>query len=120
MAKLNWQAQHHQPHHAWLTLYQELLALRQRIIVPKLKEVRERRFEVLTPYVLFASWQLGDVAQLTVYANLGTTPARLASSPQGDLFYSSDVDVEHEISNGVLPAFSVAWYLKENNEQASK
>lgn len=114
MAKLNWQAQNHHPHREWLMLYQELLALRQRIIVPRLHGARGGRFEVLTPHALYASWQLGEAGQLAVYANLGATHISLTTVPLGELFYSSEAASEQQLTSGILPAFTVAWYLTES------
>ncbi|SFI18608.1 malto-oligosyltrehalose trehalohydrolase [Nitrosomonas sp. Nm34] len=116
-AKLNWQAQHHPPHHEWLALYQELLALRQRVIVPRLGLLRGGGFEVLTSHALRASWQLGDETGMSVYANLGATPARLTASPQGRLFYGSRADVDGQLSSGNLLGFTVGWYLKESDRE---
>ncbi|WP_256324888.1 malto-oligosyltrehalose trehalohydrolase [Nitrosomonas sp. Nm132] len=116
LAKLDWQAQNHPPHRAWLMLYQELLALRQQMIVPHVRDIRGSGFEVLAAHALHAGWQLSDARQLAVYANLGETAANLPATPQGKLFYGSEVDLDYRLSSGVLPAFTVAWYLREDHE----
>lgn len=112
-AKLDWQAQNNPSHREWLTLYQQLLAVRQRTIIPHLRDIRNGRFEVLTSHALYACWQLGDVTQLVVYANLGATPVSLIATPQGQVFYQSAVAIDQQLSSGILPAFAVAWYLRE-------
>ncbi|MDV6342970.1 malto-oligosyltrehalose trehalohydrolase [Nitrosomonas sp. Is37] len=114
LTKLNWQVQSHPPHREWFMLYQELLALRQRVIVPRLHLMRGSGFGVLASHALHASWQLGDEAWMAVYANLGATPASLAALPQGKLFYGSEAGLDCRLSSGILPAFSVAWYLKKD------
>jgi 1,4-alpha-glucan branching enzyme/maltooligosyltrehalose trehalohydrolase len=115
LAKLDWQAQEHPSHREWLNLYHELLTLRQRMIVPRLCGTRNGRFEVLSSHALHADWSLGDAAQLAVYVNLGATPASLAILPQGRVFFSSEEKLDQCLSSGILPAFAVAWYLKENH-----
>lgn len=116
-AKLDWQAQNNPSHREWLMLYQQLLAVRQRTIVPLLRGIHSGRFEVLAGYALHACWQLGDATQLAVYANLGATPASLVAIPQGKAFYSSGVNIEQRLSSGILPAFAVIWYLGKDNER---
>lgn len=116
-AKLDWEAQNNPSHREWLMLYQQLLAVRQRTIVPLLRGIHSGRFEVLAAYALHACWQLGDATQLAVYANLGPTPASLVAIPQGKAFYSSGVDIEQRLSSGILPAFAVIWYLGKDNER---
>jgi maltooligosyltrehalose trehalohydrolase len=112
-AKLDWQVQNNPSHREWLTLYQQLLAIRQRTIIPHLRDIRSGRFEVLTSHALYACWQLGDVTQLAVYANLGATPVSLIATPQGQVFYQSEVAIDQQLSSSILPAFAVAWYLRE-------
>ena len=108
-AKLDWQTRNHE----WLKLYQELLALRKRIIVPRLRDMHGGVFEVLTPHAIHVNWQLGHTAQLAVYANLGAASATLNSAPKGKLLYGSVRDLDHQLSSGVLPAFTAAWFLEE-------
>jgi len=116
MAKLNWQIRTESPHREWLELYRELLAIRRRMIVPRLSNACHGHFEILSEHALQADWQLGDTVQLSVYANLGTTPANLTSLPVGDIFFSSEAKLDQHLIAGILPAFAVAWYLKEKYE----
>ncbi|TXI17053.1 MAG: malto-oligosyltrehalose trehalohydrolase [Nitrosomonas sp.] len=116
IAKLNWQTRTESPHREWLELYRELLAVRQRMIVPRLFDARNGHFEILSEQALHAGWLSGDTAQLSVYANLGATPANLANLPLGNIFFSSEAKLDQHLNAGVLPAFAVAWYLKEKHE----
>lgn len=111
-AKLDWQAQNNSSHREWLTLYRQLLAVRQQTIIPHLRDIRSGRFEVLATHALHACWQLGDATQLAVYANLGATPVSLVTTPQGRMFYPSEGAIDQQLSSGILPAFAVAWYLR--------
>jgi 1,4-alpha-glucan branching enzyme/maltooligosyltrehalose trehalohydrolase len=115
LAKLDWQAQEHPSHREWLELYHELLILRQRMIVPHLSSIGNSRFEVLSSHALHADWSLRGEAQLSVYANLGATPASLTDPPQGLVLFSHEEKLAQQLSSGVLPAFSTAWYFKENH-----
>lgn len=115
LAKLDWQAQKYPSHREWFKLYHELLALRQRIIIPRLCGTCNGRFEVLSPHALHAGWSLGGAAQLSVYANLGATPVSLVSQPQGNMFFSSEEKLDQYLATGILPAFAIAWYLKEKH-----
>lgn len=111
-AKLNWQVHNDPLHHEWFKLYQTLLTVRQRAIAPYLPNINGGHFEVLTSHALYVSWQLGDQSRLAAYANLGVTPAKLTHPPQGSMIYASSKDLQQQyLSSGILPAFSVAWYL---------
>ncbi len=117
LAKLNWQIQHDPPHREWLTLYRTLLALRLHVIIPLLPSIEGSRFEVLAPHALQAVWQLAGEGQLTVTVNFGDTSVKISHSPQGRLLYASQTD--HDQSNPIteiMPAFFIAWYLKESYE----
>lgn len=114
-AKLDWQTQKHPSHREWLKLYHELLALRQRMIVPRLCDTCSGRFEILSSHALHADWSLGGAAQLSVCVNLGETPVNLISLPQGNIFFSSEKKLDQYLAAGILPAFAVAWYLKEKH-----
>lgn len=112
-AKLNWQVMNQPAHAEWHMLYQTLLTLRQRIIVPRLHKIRRAHFEVLASYALYACWQIGEEAQWIVFANLGATPINLSAAPQGSLVYSNQKNSQQQPISEILPAFTVAWYLKE-------
>lgn len=113
LAKLDWRALTRSPHQEWLRLYQELLAVRQQIIVPRLSAIQDSHFEALTTHALHARWLCADAGQLAVYANLGATSANLPATPQGKIFYRSSMDTDPQLAAGILPAFTVVWYLAE-------
>ena len=115
-AKLNWMGLNHLPHSKWLTLHRQLLALRRRIITPRLLGSHSTGSEVLSAEALWNDWLLGDGSQLTVIVNFGVTSVKLSELPAGELIYSHPSTLSVELHQGVLPAHSIAWYLEDSNE----
>ncbi len=117
LARLDWLKQKCPPHREWLLLYRELLALRQQVIIPRLAITRGGSYHVFTSHALRADWQVGNVAKLSVYVNLGAASADLVAAPSGKMFYGSVKNLDQQLSFGVLPAFSAAWYLLEKGNE---
>ncbi|MDD1015142.1 malto-oligosyltrehalose trehalohydrolase [Pseudomonas sp. TNT2022 ID1025] len=91
---------HQQP---WRLFYRQLLALRERHIVPHLPGIRALGAQVLGPQALSARWQLENGGELRIDLNLGPTAAAVdlpASSAR--LFSCSQVS----ISSQQLPPYS--------------
>ncbi len=55
----------------WRTLYSDLLALRHRVIVPRLRGARAMGAEAIGERAVVARWRMGDGAVLTIALNLG-------------------------------------------------
>ena len=68
----------------------ELIALRQREVVPWLSGPGARMTEVISERALRASWVRGDSRRLHLYLNLGTQPIALPSSSARVLYCSRD------------------------------
>ncbi|PWW03572.1 maltooligosyl trehalose hydrolase [Hoeflea marina] len=58
----------------WLSFYGDLIALRHRHIVPRLKGARGLRAEVLGEGAVSASWRMADGSTLSIALNLGGEP----------------------------------------------
>jgi maltooligosyltrehalose trehalohydrolase len=87
--------------------YAALLALRRSHIIPRLPKTRAIGADAIGPSAVFARWQMGDGAILTIATNLGEEPVALLAS-QGELLFSSSPS--H--TPGWLPAATTAVYLE--------
>ncbi len=108
---LDWDACRQPAGQAWLTWHRELLVLRQRELVPRLRDLTARQ-TVCTPpgrRVLSARWVLGDDSVLFLLANLGEEPATGVTPPAYPVLYATHSDTR---SMHTLPAWSVTWYLQ--------
>ncbi len=90
---------------AWSRLYRGLLALRSQAIVPRLAGARGIGAEAIGEGAVLARWRLGDGAVLTIFTNLGETPARVPAVPPGEPIYS--------LGRGGAPGAFAAWLENE-------
>ncbi len=108
-AVLDWGAAAQSGHREWLCWYTDLLALRRREIVPRLRGMtgRSGRFQSLGEHALRAEWRLGDGARLTLLANFGDA-IDVPEKPPGRLLYGTAAfDGAH------LPARSALYFVSE-------
>lgn len=115
LSRLDWADLRVEPHAGWLRHYRALLAIRRREITPRLRrlEGRASRFNVWGETGLTARWRLGDRSDLVLFANLGGSPVRgIEPRPRGRLLYASRGELTDRIGEGVLPPWSVAWFLE--------
>ncbi|MEW5756981.1 MAG: malto-oligosyltrehalose trehalohydrolase [Pseudomonadota bacterium] len=117
-SRLDWSAQERVPHRQWLARYRHLLALRQRLIVPRLRGARADGYRVLASRALCAAWRLGDGARLSVYANLSGESILVSEAPACSPVYCCAEEAATQLCSGVLPAWSVIWFL-EGHDDAS-
>ncbi len=113
-AVLRWEALERPAHAARLRLHRELLALRQREIVPRLRGLRggAGRYACLGARALHVRWRLGDGAALSLCCNLGDAAQVAApASPGGRVLYASQPGLEALVEAGTLPPWSVFWRL---------
>jgi maltooligosyltrehalose trehalohydrolase len=107
-SKLNWQSVSAPAHALWLEFYSSLFALRQKEIVPLLRESHEflrSQATVFEDYGLAVCWHTQSKA-LELRTNLGSSPIRW-TPPASRLIYSTfDAAKQTE-----MPAWSVAWYI---------
>jgi maltooligosyltrehalose trehalohydrolase len=111
-AVLDWEVVGQAQHQHWLALYRELLALRQREIVPRLKGLPAigKGCNRLAVRALSAHWRLGDGSVLTLLANLGEASLHKIATPPGVALYSTHPGNNPETDG--LPLWSASWFLK--------
>jgi maltooligosyltrehalose trehalohydrolase len=76
----------------WRALYTELLALRKRMIVPRLPGARSGKARVVGEKAVVTQWSLGDGAVLTLAVNLGTAAASAALPTTAPIWGVADGD----------------------------
>ncbi|HYW54911.1 MAG TPA: DUF3459 domain-containing protein, partial [Dongiaceae bacterium] len=108
---LRWDERAQPPHAAMLALHRELLALRARVIVPRLAGgAQGERFALLGETAFSVRWRFGDGARLTLIANLGAEPARVSYTADGARVFALG-DVPATARPTALPPWSAAWFL---------
>lgn len=118
--KLDWDCLDKPHHKAWLEHYRNLLALRNEHIVPRLPGIGGgATFKLIGATGLVVFWHLGDLARLTLLANLGDSAVEGAVNtvyPAGDeikTIYLSQPDLPDSFASGQMPPWSVAWFIEE-------
>jgi maltooligosyltrehalose trehalohydrolase len=109
-SKLDWLSISSPAHASWLEFYSLLLALRQREIVPLLRESQgllQSHATIFEDHGLSVCWHSNNKA-LELRANLGPSPIR-QTAPASRLIYST-FDIAEQAE---MPAWSVAWYLNQ-------
>ncbi len=102
-ARLDWNERGEPPAKRRLTLVRELLAIRQREIVPRLAGAAFGEAKAIDGGLLTAHWRMGDGATLSLLANLSDRVISHASDgSRGTLLWGS------ELSDSV-PPWSVHW-----------
>ena len=102
-ARLDWNERSEPPAKRRLTLVHELLAIRQREIVPRLAGAAFGEAKAIDGGLLTAHWRMGDGATLSLLANLSDRVISHASDgSRGTLLWGS------ELSDSV-PPWSVHW-----------
>ena len=107
------------PHAAALSLHAELLSLRRRELVPRLRGIGggSGRAEVLGEHTLRVSWRLGDGARLDLLAHLAAEPSSiLAARIPGRLLFETPAGAAASRGHGGLPPWSVVWSLTEADD----
>jgi malto-oligosyltrehalose trehalohydrolase len=123
-SRLNWTEVNQSHHAAWLAFYKQLLAIRQREIVPRLDKLIRKadggsHCKLYDGTGLHVEWPLDDGTSLILVANLGADPLTLRqplldndSVRQGRILYQrGDVMDANEMISGKLPAWSVIWLI---------
>ncbi len=117
-SQLDWSCAAVEPHAGWLNMYRELLHLRQREIVPRLRGLRgnaatSRRFD---QGGLSVAWRLGDGCTLTLLANLaGSDAVMLPKVPEGGrLLYATHSELPEGAELKRLMPWCAAWFLVDD------
>lgn len=118
-SKLDWNSLHQSPHQDWLDFYRQLLAIRRRDIVSRLTGMYDQQAhrEVTGERGLRVSWVLGDGSRLSLLGNYGSADLDRVQRPPGTLLYSTAHGMEELLGRGVLPPWSVAWFLERSEWQ---
>jgi 1,4-alpha-glucan branching enzyme/maltooligosyltrehalose trehalohydrolase len=113
-AILAWEISDLPKHQLWLELYRELIALRQRELIPRLAKITGKRhsYILLNEQALSVRWILGDQSKLLLLANLGETVLSDIPFPKGQTLYTTHTDFLSQLTNGHLPPWSVIWTLQ--------
>jgi 1,4-alpha-glucan branching enzyme len=110
-SKLRWDEIARPPHSEWLALHRELLALRQRVIVPRLAGMRAGgAFRVEGTSVLRVEWLMGDASRLHLLANFAANASAPVAPPPGSVVYSSAS--APDVEQAGLPAWAVVFALE--------
>ncbi|MFH1603194.1 MAG: malto-oligosyltrehalose trehalohydrolase [Pseudomonadota bacterium] len=112
-SKLRWVEIASAPHSEWLALHRELLALRRRVIVPRLAGMLSGgNFSIEEGGVLRVHWPLGDGSRLHLIANFAATASALVPVPPGETVYASLPMKKSKTKRRRLPAWFVAFTLE--------
>ncbi|MBD9484084.1 malto-oligosyltrehalose trehalohydrolase [Pseudomonas sp. PDM14] len=99
-------------HQNWHALYQQLLDLRHRLIIPRLPGARALKSEVLAEGAVSAQWTLGDRSLLRIDLNLSASNVWVSPPPtSAAVIFVWGVD-SAGYQLGTLPARSVAVSLE--------
>jgi len=88
-SRLDWSCLAEERHQSFFRFYQELLALRQREIIPRLPDINEGQAscQVFSPQALKIQWPLGDNSLLSMILNLRDMPLRIEQPEPSRLLY---------------------------------
>jgi maltooligosyltrehalose trehalohydrolase len=113
-SKLDWSSLAREPHNSWLQFYRELLSIRQRKIVPLLKDTCQSRIERCDEdkRALTINWSFVNGLVLTLCANLGNADISTNNPGRAEQIYTSNPKASQAFAQGHLPALSVVWTLQ--------
>jgi maltooligosyltrehalose trehalohydrolase len=103
-----------EPEHAlWHKLHKELIEIRKKEIVPRLKGVKVDGvgFEMQGDSAFKAWWTLNDGSFLTLIANLGREVSGVPEFPGYAPLHLSVCGLIEEMSAGGMPPWTAAWFL---------
>ncbi len=113
-SRLDWNDLKQPRHQDWLRFYGELLKLRQEHIVSRLSPACgiTASYTAREDLGLSAQWEFADGSNLTLLANLGAVPLSAVAARNSPIIYASKGVREDEIRQGILPLWSVVWFLE--------
>ena len=112
-SQLDWDTIDESSHRQWLSLYKRLLQLRCQHIVPRLCTGCGNKADFVVLHHsqgISAQWMCEDGSKLLLRANLATAPLPGLTAPIARLIYASEGVSDDMLRQGMLPAWSVAWY----------
>lgn len=96
----------------WLDFYQQLLALRQREIVPHLAGARSADVTIMAPHAVRAAWVLGNGSHLSIYLNLSPLPVSVNLPWEQDPILFSHQLTDNDYQAGNLPPRSAVAFIR--------
>jgi glycogen operon protein len=111
--QLDWRSLEQSERVGWLEYHRQLLALRQREIIPRLVGMQDElsQYQVLDGRGLRVQWTLGDGALLSLVANLSNEPLAVADWPPGELLWGLG-ELHNALAQRQLPGWAVGWWLR--------
>jgi maltooligosyltrehalose trehalohydrolase len=106
-AKLDWKQATEGAHADRAKLYRELLAVRHREIIPRLKGAQSGSYEILGESAVAVRWPLGDGSQLYLAANLSGAPLVTPIAAGGRALWCAGV-----AENFSLAPWGVFWSIE--------
>jgi maltooligosyltrehalose trehalohydrolase len=112
-SKLNWTALEQPEHESWLHFYREMLALRQRAIVPLLRELipGTGNFHTFERLGLAVEWRLKNGSNLKLFANLGDDEIPVQVGAASQIIYSSSTRSSSP-KRLILEPWTVCWRME--------
>ncbi len=112
-AKLNWKETTKSSHADWLALYRDLLAIRRREIVPRLRDIggNSGSFETLGDAAVRVRWKIGGGAKLVLIANLKSRPLGEVKA-RGRRIWPAPTD-----AGDMLGSWGVIWSIADEGKQ---
>lgn len=118
-SKLDWSSLGQESAERMIALYQELLSVRRRKIVPLLRQQSQARILCCSEEkrVMNIEWAFRGGSTLVFYANLGEKPAAIMTPEEPAIspverIYSSGSEVSRSFDQGRLPGWSVLWLVR--------
>jgi 1,4-alpha-glucan branching enzyme len=114
-SRLDWNEMERPRHREWLRFYRHLLTLRCQHIVPRLFAGcgLDANYEILGDRVLTVGWKFPNRAdELILMANLGADSLSVSLPSASSVIYASDELSAGTLAQGMLPPWSVVWFLK--------
>ncbi len=107
-------------HRQWLELYQHLLQLRHREIIPRLPGSFALGAEVLAEGAVSARWQLGDGTILRIDLNLGEQAANMQPVGSEEVLFGSPRHSIEPSRNGILEPWTAIVSLTAHDAAESR
>jgi maltooligosyltrehalose trehalohydrolase len=109
-AKLDWERADEGVHADWFRLYRELLEIRHREIVPRLRGAQSGRYDLLGEGAVSIRWRMGDGTQLSLLANLAAKPLPASIALVGRWLWSSGI-----LEGTTLARWGVLWAITNDS-----
>jgi 1,4-alpha-glucan branching enzyme/maltooligosyltrehalose trehalohydrolase len=117
-SKLDWEVLRNAEHAAQLAFYRELLAIRRRLLVPRLAGMDGAAGEVavLPPSGLQVDWRLADGSMLHLLANFSDQTLTPAPAPRGQPVFATPEMALASAQHGMLEPWAVVWSFEAGKQ----